>query len=74
MELILNGDLCLIQAPAAIQSWSRYFIHQGALAVAVLDTLDERRAALAAIPQTIRPYVEMELKRIWPMLRQAPTP
>lgn len=54
-------------APASIQSWARLSIYEGAVEVVHLHSPDARRAALLQIPEKVRPYVEAEVKRIWPM-------
>lgn len=69
MNLLLSGQIAMDDTPAAIQSWSRLFIHNGAISVMRLDNKQERRDALDKIPASIRPYVEAELGRIWPMRR-----
>lgn len=51
-------------APEAIQSWARFFIYQGAEKILALDR-PKRQAALDAVPETLRPYVEAEIKRVW---------
>ena len=69
LNQILSGQIRLEAAPASIQSWARFPIHQGAVEIVGMYGLDERRAALAKIPPSVRPHVEAEIKRIWPMLR-----
>lgn len=60
------------QVPPAVRSWARIFIWEGALDICRLDTRDERKAELLKIPEKIRPYVEAEVTRIWPMYVQNP--
>ena len=62
---VLAGHLPLQDAPDSIQSWARFPIYQGAREIVLMDTQDERRAALAKIPSLVRPYVEAEVRRIW---------
>jgi hypothetical protein len=58
------------QAPPAVQSWSRYFIYQGAEEVLSLPR-EDRAKALDKIPLTIRPYVEAEILRLWNYARSS---
>lgn len=67
LRLVLSGQIQMEQAPASIQSWARFAIYQGAVEVIQMDTKEERLAALAKIPPSIRPYVEAEVKRVWPL-------
>ena len=67
---VLSGRTPLANAPASIQSWARFPIFQGAREIALMDTADERKAALARIPEMVRPYVEAEVRRVWPMRRE----
>jgi len=55
------------KAPEAIQSWARFPIYEGAAEIVRMEWRDDRARALAKIPYKIRPYVEAEIKRIWPM-------
>lgn len=66
LALVLSGQIRMQDAPTAIQSWARFPIYQGAVELLRMDTADERRAALQKVPPLVRPYVEKELRRIWP--------
>lgn len=66
LSLILSGQISMDKAPTPIQSWARFPIYQGAVELLKMDTADERRAALQKVPPLVRPYVEAELRRIWP--------
>lgn len=70
LSLILSGHIFMHEAPPSIQSWARFPIYQGAVELLRMDTADERRAALQKVPPLIRPYVEDELRRIWPYRAQ----
>lgn len=63
---VLSGQIKMENAPASIQSWARFEIYQGAREVVRMGLVEDRRAAMAKIPPSIRPYVEAEVKRIWP--------
>lgn len=65
LNRLLSGQIDMQDAPAAIQSWSRLAIHEGALEILSIENKQERRAALAKIPDRIRPYVEAEAVRLW---------
>lgn len=69
LHSVLSGQTDLSDAPASIQSWARFPIFQGACDIIRMDTQDERRAELQKIPSKIRPHVEAEIKRLWPMRR-----
>lgn len=66
---VLSGRIAMEDAPASIQSWARLTIFQGACEIIKMDTPDERSAELAKIPPLVRPWVEAEVKRMWPMRR-----
>jgi len=53
----------------AIRSWAQFYIHEAAKQICGMDTKEKRRTALGKIPDAIRPDVEAEIKRIWPLLR-----
>ncbi len=63
---VLMGHMAMEDAPLSVQSWARLPIHQAATEICDMGTLEERRRALAKIPERIRPYVETEIRRIWP--------
>lgn len=62
---VLAGDLALNDAPKAVQSWARLYVYRQALQVMRQPTRDQRRAALAAVPDTIRSAVKAEVERLW---------
>lgn len=64
---ILQGNIALEEAPASIQSWARHPIFEGAREIVLMENREERLAELAKVPARIRPHVEREVKRIWPM-------
>jgi hypothetical protein len=70
-EQILSGALPWSAGSAAIQSWLRKDIWDGAMEIAHLDGgIEERRAALSKLPASIRPLVEKDLVRIWEIERR----
>lgn len=66
----LTGALPAEQIPPAVLSWSRFFIFEGAREIVLMDDKWERIAALSKVPERVRPLVEAEVKRIWPMRRE----
>lgn len=64
---VLEGRTSIEDASPAIRSWSRFFIHQGALELLALPDKPTRRNALKRVPARIRPHIEAEAKRIWAM-------
>jgi hypothetical protein len=69
LKEVLAGRMEMEDAPVSVQSWARLPIFQGACEITRMDTQDERKAELQKIPSKIRPYVESEVKRLWPMRR-----
>jgi hypothetical protein len=69
-EQVLSGRLAYDEAPAAIQSWLRHDIYLGAKEICLMENVDERRAFITKIPTLIRPYIEAEVKRFWPVRRE----
>ncbi len=61
----LSGALPSDQIPAAVLSWSRFFIHQGAREIVLMESREERVAALERIPASIRLLVEAEVRELW---------
>jgi hypothetical protein len=64
IEAILAGKVRMEDEDEAIQSACRLPIYQGAEAILSLPTKEKRRAALAKIPESVRPYVEKEAIRL----------
>ena len=64
---VLSGRIGLEDAPASIQSWARFPIFEGAKEIICLPDATQRKAALAKIPPAVRPYIEAEIVRLWPM-------
>lgn len=67
---VLAGRIAMEDAPASVQSWARFPIFQGAREIVLMETQDERKAELAKVPPLIRPWVEGEVVRLWPMRRE----
>lgn len=53
----------------AIRSWAQFYVHKAAKQICGMGTVEKRRTALGKIPDAIRPDVEAEIKRIWPLVR-----
>lgn len=68
-EKVLSGAVPWEEASPAVRSWLRKDIYDGALEIAGIEYIEDRRAALGKLPVSIRPLVEAELKRIWAMGR-----
>lgn len=64
---VLSGRIPLTDAPASIQSWARFPIFEGAKEIIRLPDAAQRKAALTKIPLGVRPYIEAEVTRLWPM-------
>lgn len=67
---VLAGRIHMDAAPVSVRSWARFPIFQGAREIVLMETQDERKAELAKVPPLIRPWVEIEVKRIWGMRRE----
>ena len=64
---LLNGHTPWDEADASVQSWARFYVHQAAVRVC---SQEDRQAALASLPDFIRPRVETEARRIWPLIQR----
>lgn len=65
LRMVLSGQIGMDDVDAGIQSWASLEIYKGARAIADMPSKEGRRAALARIPEKIRPYVEAEVRRIF---------
>lgn len=65
LQEALSGRIPLTDTPLSVQSWARLSIYEGALEVVKMEWVEDRRRALAKIPDLIRPYVAAEVKRLW---------
>lgn len=70
LEALLMGRVAWDDAPEAIRSWARFPIYQAAAQICALPSKGERRNALGKIPAAIRPKVENEVRRIFPLKRR----
>ena len=64
---LLTGKVKWDEAQPAIRSWASFYIYDAAKQLALMPDKEKRRMALGKIPSAIRPHVEKEVKRIWPM-------
>lgn len=64
---LLTGKVKWDEAQPAIRSWASFYIYDAAKQLVLMPDKEKRRMALDKIPSAIRPYVEEEVKRIWPM-------
>lgn len=64
---LLMGKVTFEQASPAIRSWAQFYFYEAAVEVIRAGDVDARRQKLGRIPENMRPHVERELKRIWPM-------
>lgn len=69
LAAVLCGDLAMSDASEPIQSCARLGIYRQACAVLDAGTRDERRAALARTPATLRPHIEAEARRVFELRR-----
>lgn len=64
---LLTGKIKWDEAQPAIRSWASFYIYDAAKQLVTMPDKEKRRIALGKISSAIRPYVEEEVKRIWPM-------
>lgn len=70
LQELLTGRIAWDDEDASIRSWAAFYIHDAALQVIRLSSTEKRRTALDKLPDTIRPKVEQEIKRLWPIRSQ----
>jgi hypothetical protein len=59
------GEVRLEDEDLGIQSACLFHIYKGAVAILAMKTLEARRAAIARLPEAIRPHVEAEARRLF---------
>lgn len=64
---LLTGKVKWDEAQPAIRSWASFYIYDAAKQLVLMPDKEKRRMALGILPNAIRPFVEEEVKRIWPM-------
>ena len=64
---LLTGKVAWDEAQPAIRSWASFHIYDAAKQIVLMPEKTRRLVALERIPESIRPHVEQEVKRIWPM-------
>lgn len=65
LEDLLEGRVSPQDADPRILTWAEHAIYTRACQVLSHETKDARRADLNTIPETIRPYVEREVNKLW---------
>lgn len=66
---LLAGRVSWEQADPAIQSWARFYIWRYAEQIVALPTLEQRRKAIASMPETIRDRIKDQVKIMWEKTR-----
>lgn len=69
LQSLLNGETAWDAADPSIQSWAQFYVYKAAEGIALTPTKEARQASLGKLPGFIRPRVEAELLRIWPLVR-----
>lgn len=64
---LLTGKVKWDEAQPAIRSWASFYIYDAAKQLVLMPDKEKRRMALDKISSAIRPHVEKEVQRIWPM-------
>ena len=67
---VLEGRVDMSSAPLPVQSWARLPIFQGAREIVLMETKEERAAELLKVPQRVRQFVEVEVRRLWGMRQE----
>jgi hypothetical protein len=64
IERVLRGQTRMEDEEPGIQSACKKYIYDGAVSILTLNGKDARRKALSRVPDLIRPYIEMEARRL----------
>lgn len=70
LRQLMDGKVKWDDAPESIRSWSMFFIHETAKRILSMPK-DKRRGAIDKAPETVRPVLEAEIKRVWKLWREA---
>ena len=70
LDDLLEGRVSPAEADPRILHWAEFMIHKRACHTLSLETKEARRADLDTIPETIRPFVEREVKKLWTLRRE----
>lgn len=62
---LLTGRVSIQDADPQILQWAEFMIHKAAVEVCKMDSKESRKTALTKFPDTIKPFVEREVKRLW---------
>jgi hypothetical protein len=65
IERVLRGQTRMEDEEPGIQSACSKYIYDGAVSILALNGKDARRKALSRVPDLIRPYIEMEARRLY---------
>lgn len=67
---LLEGRRGMDEVPASVRSWSSFFVFRAAHEIVLMPSREERAARLDQAPSRMRPYVEDEIRRLWPLRGQ----
>lgn len=67
---LLEGRKGMDEVPASVRSWSSFFVFRAAREIVLMSSREERVARLDQAPLRMRPYVEDEIRRLWPLRRE----
>lgn len=62
---LLAGRVSWEDTDPAIKSWARFYVWRYAEQIVALPTLEQRREAIANMPETIRAAVKDQVKVMW---------
>lgn len=67
LDNLLSGRFGMDEVPRSVRSWADFFFWQAAREMVLMSSADDRRVALAKVPERVRPFVQAELTRLWPL-------
>tara|TARA_R110000868_G_scaffold181629_1_gene422539 strand:+ start:1226 stop:1474 length:249 start_codon:yes stop_codon:yes gene_type:complete len=70
IERILRGKIRMEDEDEGIQSACRKYIYDGAVSILAIEGKEARNKALSRVPVLIRPYIEMEARRIYELRKK----
>ena len=67
---VLRGQVRMEDEEPGIQSACRKYIYDGAVSILAIEGKEARNKALSRVPVLIRPYIEMEARRIYELRKK----
>lgn len=70
IERVLRGKIRMEDEDEGIQSACKKYIYDGAVSILAIEGKEARNKALSRVPVLIRPYIEMEARRIYELRKK----